>query len=79
MAIRSNDTALSDILKEVGNGKIQLPEFQRSWGWNDSQICKLIESISSEYPMGALMFLENGGEAKFKSRVFKESMRVNKK
>lgn len=70
MAIRSNDTALSDILKEVGIGKIQLPEFQRSWVWNDSQICKLIESISSEYPMGALMFLENGGKAKFKSRVF---------
>lgn len=70
MAVRSNDTPLSEILQDVEAGKIQLPEFQRSWVWNDTQIQKLIESISSEYPMGALMFLENGGEAKFKSRVF---------
>lgn len=70
MAVKTNDINLSDILAEVGNGKIQLPEFQRSWVWNDTQICKLIESISSEFPMGAAMFLENGGEAKFKSRLF---------
>lgn len=70
MAVKTNDINLSDILAEVENGKIQLPEFQRSWVWNDTQICKLIESISSEFPMGAAMFLENGGEAKFKSRLF---------
>lgn len=70
MAVKTNDINLSDILAEVGNGKIQLPEFQRSWVWNDTQICKLIESISSEFPMGAAMFLENGGEAKFKTRLF---------
>lgn len=70
MAVKTNDINLSEILAEVGDGKIQLPEFQRSWVWNDTQICKLIESISSEFPMGAAMFLENGGEAKFKSRLF---------
>lgn len=53
MAVKTNDINLSDILAEVGNGKIQLPEFQRSWVWNDTQICKLIESSSSEFPMGA--------------------------
>lgn len=70
MAVKSNDTNLSEILREVDNGKIQLPQFQRSWVWNDTQICKLIESISSEYPMGAAMFLENGGDAKFQARLF---------
>ena len=37
----------------------------------DTKICKLIESISSGYPMGAAMFLEGKGEAiKFKCRRF---------
>lgn len=29
MATKSNDTSLKELLDDVGNGKIQLPEFQR--------------------------------------------------
>lgn len=55
----------------VETGKAQLPEFQRSWVWDNTQICKLIESITSGYPMGAAMFLANGGDSiRFKYRKF---------
>ncbi|MFR9545621.1 MAG: DUF262 domain-containing protein [Rikenellaceae bacterium] len=70
MSVRSNDTNLSDLLNDVSSAKAQLPEFQRSWVWSDSKIKKLIESISSGFPMGAVMFLECGGDARFKYRVF---------
>ncbi len=70
MSVKSNDTNLSDLLNIVSSGKAQLPEFQRSWVWSDSKIKKLIESISSGFPMGAVMFLESGGDARFKYRVF---------
>lgn len=79
MAVESNDKPLNEILAAVGKGIIQLPDFQRSWVWNDSQICKLIESVSSEYPMGAVMFLQNGGEAKFQSRLFTGVDKTNEK
>lgn len=62
MAILSNDTNLSDLLNQVESGKAQLPDFQRSWVWDDLKICKLIESITSGYPMGAGMFLETGND-----------------
>ena len=52
MAVKSNDTNLSELLKTVGNGKSQLPDFQRSWVWDDTRICKLIESLTSGFPMG---------------------------
>lgn len=65
MSVKSNDTNLSDLLNQVGSAKAQLPEFQRSWVWSDSKIKKLIESISSGFPMGAVMFLECGGDARF--------------
>lgn len=71
MAVESHDKSLDDLLKMVETGKAQLPEFQRSWVWDDTKICKLIESITSGFPMGAAMFLANGGESiRFKYRKF---------
>lgn len=71
MAVKSHDEKLEDLLKWVEDGTAQLPEFQRSWVWDDTKICKLIESISSGYPMGAAMFLANGGNSvRFKYRKF---------
>lgn len=71
MAVETNDKKLSDLLKWVAEGNAQLPEFQRDWVWDDTKICKLIESITSGYPMGAAMFLANGGEhIRFKYRKF---------
>lgn len=71
MAVETNDKKLSELLKWVEDGNAQLPEFQRDWVWDDTKICKLIESITSGYPMGAAMFLANGGEnIRFKYRKF---------
>ena len=71
MAVESHDKKLSELLSWVGQGKAQLPEFQRSWVWDDGKICKLIESITSGYPMGAAMFLEGHGDSvRFKCRRF---------
>ena len=69
-SIESHDRKLNELLAEVGSGKTQLPEFQRSWVWDDTKICKLIESITSGYPMGAAMFLNAGGDVHFKYRLF---------
>ncbi len=69
MAVHSVDHSLYELLTWVGNGKAQLPDFQRSWVWDDTKICKLIESISSGFPMGAAMFLETGNDnVRFKYR-----------
>lgn len=71
MAVHSNDRDLNDLLNLVDCGKAQLPDFQRSWVWDDEKICKLIESISSGFPMGAAMFLETGGSSvRFTHRTF---------
>lgn len=71
MAVESHDKKLSELLTWVGQGKAQLPEFQRNWVWDDTKICKLIESITSGFPMGAAMFLEGHGDSvRFKCRRF---------
>lgn len=69
--ITSNNLPIADILKAIDEGRIQLPDFQRGWVWEDGRIKALIASISNGYPIGAAMFLQTGGsEVNFKARVF---------
>jgi hypothetical protein len=47
---------------------LQLPDFQRSWVWDEDRIKSLIASVSRAFPVGALMSLETGGPVNFKPR-----------
>lgn len=60
---------LKDILKNADKGKIQLPDFQRSYVWADSDVRSLLASIAKGYPVGALLTLETGGVVNFKPRL----------
>lgn len=64
----STKTELSKLLEEITAGKIQLPDFQRGWVWDDEHIRSLLVSIARSFPIGAVMLLENGGEARFQVR-----------
>ncbi|MDZ8052483.1 MAG: DUF262 domain-containing protein [Aulosira sp. ZfuCHP01] len=64
----STKISLKDLLDEIVSGEIQLPDFQRGWVWNDEHICSLLASIARAFPIGAIMLLEAGGDAKFKAR-----------
>lgn len=66
----SNDTDLKQLLGEVASGRMQLPEFQRDWTWDDARIRGLIASLTQGYPMGAIMRLTYGNpEIRFKYRT----------
>lgn len=68
---KSDDTDLSELMRDVHYGRAQLPEFQRSWIWNDRKIIGILASLSLGYPMGAIMRLSFGNEnVKFKYRTF---------
>ena len=61
MPFESPDYLLSELMKNVGNGTIQLPDFQREWKWDDDRIASLLASISVGHPVGVLMMLEVAG------------------
>lgn len=70
IAPKSLDTDLSELMRDVASGKAQLPEFQRSWTWDDNRIVGILASLSQGYPMGAIMRLTYGNEnVKFKYRT----------
>jgi hypothetical protein len=65
---KTNPYDLNELLEECHRGVLQLPDFQRSWVWDEDRIKSLISSISRAFPVGALMTLETGGEVNFKPR-----------
>ena len=70
IAPTSNDTELGSLLRDVDCGKMQLPDFQRGWTWDDGRIRGILSSLSQGYPMGAIMCLQYGNESvRFKYRT----------
>ena len=64
----SDQPSLKKLLDDIVEGKIQLPDFQRGWVWDDERIKDLLVSIARSFPVGAVMLLETGGEVQFQMR-----------
>lgn len=60
---------LSDYLKWTTSGKIQLPDFQRGYKWEDERIRQLLVTILRGHPLGVVMLLKAGNDQiRFKPR-----------
>ena len=46
IAPKSLDTDLSELMRNISSGKIQLQEFQRNWTWDDNRIVGILASLS---------------------------------
>lgn len=69
MPFESPDWPLADLLGAVASGKLQLPDFQRDWKWDDDRIASLLATVSLGYPIGVVMTLETGGDgSRFKPK-----------
>ncbi|WP_227369347.1 DUF262 domain-containing protein [Halomonas sp. M20] len=64
----STKRSLPELLKDITTGKIQLPDFQRGWVWDDDHVKSLLVSIARSFPVGAVMLMETGGEVRFQTR-----------
>lgn len=64
----STKRSLPDVLSDIMSGKIQLPDFQRGWIWDDNHVRSLLASVARSFPIGAVMLLETGGDVRFQIR-----------
>jgi hypothetical protein len=65
----STKTPLPDIIKQITEGTLQLPDFQRGWVWDDDHVRSLLVSVARSFPVGAVMLLETGGDVRFQVRL----------
>lgn len=60
---------LSDYLDWTTTGRIQLPDFQRGYKWEDERIRSLLVSVLQGHPLGVVMLLDTGNDqVRFKPR-----------
>lgn len=65
----STKESLVYLLRNIRDGKTQLPDFQHGWVWGDEHVRSLLASVSLAYPIGALMLLQTGNtDVRFKPR-----------
>ncbi|MDX2055015.1 MAG: DUF262 domain-containing protein [Polyangiaceae bacterium] len=69
-SFKPDQPELTSLLEEIHRGELQLPDFQRSWVWDDDRIRDLLASVSLGWPVGAILLLECGGQVRFKAREF---------
>ncbi len=69
----TKEPKLKTLLDQADTGKMQLPDFQRGWIWNDTRIKELIASVAQGFPIGAIMRLDAGGSFNFKRRPIEGS------
>lgn len=53
---------LSDYLEWTNSGRIQLPDFQRGYKWEDARIRSLLVTILRGHPLGVVMLLKTGND-----------------
>lgn len=69
MGFQTPQYQLSEYLKWTTSGKIQLPDFQRGYKWEDERIRSLLVTILRGHPLGVLMLLKTGNDQiRFKPR-----------
>jgi len=73
MPDRYDAVELDTILKEIEEGKIVIPEFQRDFIWEPEQVRELLVSIIANYYIGTLIFIEEmmSNTAPFKVKTLK--------
>ena len=61
---------LSEYLRWTTSGKIQLPDFQRGYKWEDERIRSLLVTVLRGHPLGVVMLLKTGSnQIRFKPRA----------
>lgn len=76
---QSTKDDLSKLLDAVTDHRLQLPDFQRDWVWDEEAIKELLVSILRQFPVGAVLTLEAGGEVKFLARPLSHAGKKKKK
>ncbi|MDH5718728.1 MAG: DUF262 domain-containing protein [Spirochaetia bacterium] len=54
--IKPDDIGFENLMQDLKNGQIKIPDFQRDFVWTSQQIVNLLDSIYNHYPIGSFLF-----------------------
>lgn len=66
--MQTTSTSLGMLLRRIKEGSLTIPQFQRKFIWQESQVTLLVDSMSRSYPIGSLLLLDKNPNLKLASR-----------
>lgn len=60
---------VGDLLNDVKNGRIGLPDLQRPFVWKDNKVQQLLDSMLKGYPIGYIMLWESPADFENKNQI----------
>ncbi len=66
---------LYDVVKDIRDGHYLLPSIQRSFVWEQEKICKLMDSLMSDYPIGSLLVWKPPSNMEIRTKEFVKDYR----
>ena len=59
-----------DVVKDIKDDRYRLPSIQRSFVWEEERICKLMDSLMNDYPIGSFLVWKPSSEFTIRARKF---------
>ena len=67
-----------DVVKDIKDN-YRLPSIQRSFVWEEERICKLMDSLMNDYPIGSFLVWKPNLELKIRTRKFVEDYKTGER
>ena len=67
--VKPGDMQFDELMLKIRNGQIRIPDFQREFVWERSQIINLLDSVYRHFPIGSLLFWQTEDEIQSYRRI----------
>lgn len=67
---------VGDLVKDVRNGRIGLPDLQRPFVWKDNKVRELFDSMLKGYPIGYIMLWESPSDYESKKSTIGQNAKT---
>lgn len=73
--VKPDDMQFDELMLKVRNGQIRIPDFQREFVWERSQIISLLDSVYQHFPIGSFLFWQTDDEIQSYRRIGEVELR----
>lgn len=73
---RISPVKVGDLVKDVRNGRIGLPDLQRPFVWKDNKVRELFDSMLKGYPIGYIMLWESPADYESKKSAIGDNSKT---
>jgi len=68
-----------DVVKDIKDDRYRLPSIQRSFVWEEERICKLMDSLMNDYPIGSFLVWKPRPEFTIRTRKFTQDYKTGER